>query len=88
MHDDGGQNMNVVYRGPKPGNFEQAEAVVAIGKFHGDALQSDQLLVKCPSKYESEYPGAKEHPAGVPMGPGARLDEAPPPAPAASGTGS
>lgn len=75
MKDDSGSVMDVTYRGPKPGNFDQAVAVVAIGKFNGSCLESSQLLVKCPSKYEAEYPGATEHPEGLPMGPGARLQD-------------
>jgi cytochrome c-type biogenesis protein CcmE len=74
MKDDGGDVMDVVYRGPKPGNFEQAEAVVALGEFSGNALQCDQVLVKCPSKYEAEYPGATEHPAEIPIRSGVKLD--------------
>ena len=60
MKDDNGDDLNVVYRGPRPGNFDQAESVVAIGRYSGDVLESDQILVKCPSKYESEYPGSAE----------------------------
>ena len=67
LKDDAGATMNVVYRGPKPGNFEQAESVVAIGRFDGNALLADQLLVKCPSKYEAAYPNAKSHPASIPI---------------------
>jgi len=77
MKDDNGDDLKVVYRGPKPGNFEQAESVVAIGRYNGEVLESDQLLVKCPSKYESEYPGATSHPEDIPMRNGAKFDEAP-----------
>lgn len=77
MKDDSGSIMDVTYRGPKPGNFDQAVSVVAIGKYNGSCLESSQLLVKCPSKYEAEYPGATEHPDGVPTGPGVKLQEGP-----------
>jgi cytochrome c-type biogenesis protein CcmE len=81
MKDEAGENLNVVFKGPKPGNFEQAQSVVAIGRYHGDALQSEQILVKCPSKYESNYPGATEHPEGIPMNRGAHLEPTPDAAP-------
>jgi cytochrome c-type biogenesis protein CcmE len=74
MTNDTGESLNVVYRGAKPGNFDQAVSVVAIGRYRGDALESDQLLVKCPSKYESQYPGATSHPADIPIPRGPRLD--------------
>jgi len=44
--------MKVVYEGVKPGNFDQATEIVAIGSYHSGAFHSDQLLVKCPSKYQ------------------------------------
>ena len=91
MKDDAGECMNVEYKGPRPGNFDQAQSVVAIGRFHGDALQSEQLLVKCPSKYEAQYPGATEHPAGIPMNRGVQLQptpEAPAATQATTSTGS
>ena len=46
--------MPVEYRGVIPGNFDQAVSVVAIGKFAGDHFEAQQLLVKCPSKYQAE----------------------------------
>jgi cytochrome c-type biogenesis protein CcmE len=51
--DEGGREMKVVYRGVKPGNFDQADKVVAIGQYRDGAFQAEQLLVKCPSKYKS-----------------------------------
>lgn len=44
----------VIYRGVIPGNFDQAESVVAIGHYKGDHFEAEQLLVKCPSKYQAE----------------------------------
>jgi cytochrome c-type biogenesis protein CcmE len=70
MTNEAGEILNVAYRGAKPGNFDQAVSVVAIGRYRGDALESDQLLVKCPSKYESLDPAVKSHPADIPV-PGA-----------------
>ena len=46
--------MRVRYRGVKPANFEEALSVVAIGRYSpaSSTLEADQLLVKCPSKYQ------------------------------------
>ncbi len=44
--------IKVVYQGVKPGNFDQAVEIVAIGNYQENAFHSDQLLVKCPSKYQ------------------------------------
>src|SRR5512136_3061892 len=45
LSDGQGRTMPVVYRGVKPGNFEQAPSAVAIGAFRDGAFQADQLLV-------------------------------------------
>lgn len=54
LRDEKGDVMPVEYRGVIPGNFDQAVSVVAIGKFAGDHFEAQQLLVKCPSKYQAE----------------------------------
>ena len=53
---ENGDVMTVVYPRPKPGNFEQAISVVAIGRYDqpSRAFVADQLLVKCPSKYQEQ----------------------------------
>lgn len=48
------QTMNVVYYGVVPGNFDQATSVVLKGKANGDHFEAEQMLVKCPSKYQGE----------------------------------
>ena len=50
--DDDGIAMPVLYDGVKPGNFEEATQIVAIGSYHDDAFHAEQILVKCPSKYQ------------------------------------
>ena len=50
--EDGGDTMTVVYDGVKPGNFEEATQIVAIGRYEDGTFHADQLLVKCPSKYQ------------------------------------
>jgi cytochrome c-type biogenesis protein CcmE len=54
MRDENGQEFDVVYNGVKPANLEEAKEVVVIGRFNGSRFEADQLLVKCPSKYQAE----------------------------------
>ena len=54
LKDAQGDVLPVEYRGVIPGNFDQATAIVAIGRYHADHFEADQLLVKCPSKYQAE----------------------------------
>lgn len=44
--------LKVVYSGTVPGNFDQATSVVAKGKYQAGTFVAEQLLVKCPSKYQ------------------------------------
>ena len=54
LRDQKGEVMPVVYHGIIPGNFDQATMVVAIGRYQAGTFQAEQLLVKCPSKYQAE----------------------------------
>ena len=54
LRDEKHEEMDVVYHGVKPMNFEQATNVVAIGTYANGKFEADQLLVKCPSKYQAE----------------------------------
>jgi cytochrome c-type biogenesis protein CcmE len=54
LKDDHGEVMPVVYRGVVPGNFDQATSIVAIGHWQNSSFEAEQLLVKCPSKYQAE----------------------------------
>ena len=47
-------NIRVRYKGVKPGNFEDAISIVAIGRFDEGTkeFEANKLLVKCPSKYQ------------------------------------
>ncbi len=49
-----GETMRVRYHGVKPGNFEDAVSIVAIGRFEpaSSEFAAEKLLVKCPSKYQ------------------------------------
>jgi len=59
MKDESGTVQRVRYTNPKPANFEQAEQVVVEGQMQGDAFVADDILVKCPSKY-NEQKGLKQ----------------------------
>jgi len=50
--EEGGDSMHVLYEGVKPGNFEEAIQIVAIGNYEDGTFHAEQLLVKCPSKYQ------------------------------------
>lgn len=52
-----GRRLKVIYSGVVPGNFDQATSVVAKGQYRDGALYADQLLVKCPSKYQGQQDG-------------------------------
>ena len=54
IRDDAGQVMRVRHEGPKPANFDSAPKVSVSGKYHDDIFIAEKILVKCPSKYESE----------------------------------
>ena len=41
----------VVYRNPRPQDFERSENVVVKGKMDGDVFEAKEILLKCPSKY-------------------------------------
>lgn len=48
------ETIDVVYYGVVPGNFDQATSVVLKGRTENDVFVADQMLVKCPSKYQGE----------------------------------
>ena len=56
MQDGTGKVVKVVYAKPKPANFEQAVSIVAIGHYDAakGAFLADDMLVKCPSKYQEQ----------------------------------
>ena len=54
LRDSKDEILPVVYRGVIPGNFDQATSIVAIGRYENGRFAADQLLVKCPSKYQAE----------------------------------
>lgn len=54
IKDTHGEVLPVEYHGVIPGNFDQATSIVAIGRYRDGKFTAEQLLVKCPSKYQAE----------------------------------
>ena len=48
------KRMTVVYKEPKPENFDSATSVEAVGMYKNGVFYARNLLVKCPSKYNDE----------------------------------
>ena len=52
--DPAGERLHVVFSGMKPANFDSAPTISVAGRTNGKAFEADRILVKCPSKYESD----------------------------------
>lgn len=52
MLDQNNEEREVIYHAPKPQDLEKTEQVVVIGRFRGKDFVADQILLKCPSKYQ------------------------------------
>jgi cytochrome c-type biogenesis protein CcmE len=52
MVDNNDQTNKVFYNKPMPPDLKQSEQVVVIGQYKRDMFYADQILLKCPSKYE------------------------------------
>ncbi len=52
--DDKGETIVVRYKGVKPANFDTADKAVVRGTYYGRDLVADQVLLKCPSKYQGK----------------------------------
>lgn len=51
MIDNKGVVKQVVLHKSKPQDFEKSEQIVLIGKMQGDNFHANDILMKCPSKY-------------------------------------
>jgi len=60
MKDYLGHEMKVVYNGTIPNNFESATSVVVTGKYKDGCFHADDILTKCPSKYEQQFDQASK----------------------------
>src|SRR3954468_18188353 len=49
--DNKGVSKQVVLHKSKPQDFEKSEQIVLIGKMHGEDFHANDILMKCPSKY-------------------------------------
>ncbi|WP_129627101.1 cytochrome c maturation protein CcmE [Candidatus Oscillochloris fontis] len=58
LQDADKQMLKVISNDPRPANFEHATSVVAIGYYDASeqAFMAEDLLVKCPSKYQEVQP--------------------------------
>jgi len=54
MVDNNQKTNKVFYNQPMPPDLKQSEQVVVIGKYKDDIFYANQILLKCPSKYEEE----------------------------------
>ena len=51
---EGGDTMAVIYHGAKPSTFKARSNILVEGEYHSDGIfRASQLILKCPSKYES-----------------------------------
>lgn len=53
--DNNGVEIKVEYSGNFPNNFESSTSVVVTGKFQEGIFKADNILTKCPSKYEEQF---------------------------------
>lgn len=54
--DNKGVHKRVVLHKNKPQDFERSEQIVIIGKMKGDEFHANDILMKCPSKYNDTKP--------------------------------
>ena len=54
MVDKNNQEQEVYYNEPMPADFFRSEQVVVIGSYHDNSFVADQILLKCPSKYQEK----------------------------------
>ena len=60
MKDSLGAVRKVLYHKEKPENFEQADKVVIVGQAGKGEFVADQILMKCPSKYNNKEVKTKQ----------------------------
>ena len=63
LMDEHGQECKVILDGAAPNNFELATSVVAKGRFKSDegCFHAEEVLTKCPSKYEAKAEQVKKN---------------------------
>lgn len=56
LTDNHGVTKQVVLHKSRPQDFEKSEQIVLIGKMQGDNFHANDILMKCPSKYNDAKP--------------------------------
>lgn len=59
MKDNSGVEKKVILHKSKPQDFERSEQIVIIGKCEGGEFHANDILMKCPSKYNDGKPTEK-----------------------------
>jgi cytochrome c-type biogenesis protein CcmE len=54
MVDSNNETQKVLYTEPMPPDFMRSEQVVVVGRYTENIFLADQILLKCPSKYQEE----------------------------------
>ncbi len=60
MIDNNGVAKQVVLHKSRPQDFEKSEQIVLIGKMHDDSFHANDILMKCPSKYNDAAAGTAQ----------------------------
>ena len=56
MIDNKGIEKQVILHKSVPQDIQKSEQIVLIGKMQGDVFEADEILMKCPSKYNDGKP--------------------------------
>lgn len=59
MKDKNGIEKPVVFHGAKPQDFERTEQIVLTGRMDGERFLAEDMLLKCPSKYDQSFTAEK-----------------------------
>ncbi len=55
IQDEDGSQLPIVFYGPRPDNFQRAASAIIEGELEPNGVfRADNLLLKCPSRYEEE----------------------------------
>jgi cytochrome c-type biogenesis protein CcmE len=60
LREDSGDEMNIEYNGSRPADLEAQSKIVVIGRYYPtkQVFLAKDLLLKCPTKYESRVKGS------------------------------
>jgi cytochrome c-type biogenesis protein CcmE len=54
LADENNRMEKVIYYKPVPPDFQRSEQIVVIGSFKGNHFVAENILMKCPSKYQED----------------------------------